>query len=243
MVMMKKHRVLQERSSPAPNSGGNATIYVLIVVALFAALTVILSRQNDTSESSRLDRDRTRILATQIMAYPLQVKQSIEMMTMTGVESSALDFRLPGQSNYSTPPHINKVFHPEGGGLVLARLPSDAVIDAVVTPPAGWYLGRSSNIEWSDSTDDDVVLVAWPLKQELCEAINTSITGNPSPVVTSNTIQNLFIPSEYPPGNTIHGGVNADLTVANCAGCEHYPSLCVQDSNGYFGFYSLIVNR
>lgn len=224
-------------------NAGNATIYVLIVIALFAALALMVARQNDGSEAARLDSDRLRIAAAQVMAYPYQVKQSIEMMTMTGAETSDLDYTLPGQPDYDTSPFHNKIFHPEGGGLIRARLPVDVVSSASVTPAAGWYLGMFNDVEWSASTEPDVMLVAWPLREELCVAINQSLTGSAAIPVMGNTIPNIFIHRQYPTGNIIHGGTNADLTAAVCADCEDMPTLCVRDSLGRHGFYSMIVNR
>lgn len=232
------------KQSPAyATQSGNATIYILIVIALFAALTLILARQNDTSESSRLDQDRLRILTTQIMAYPLQVKQALDMLTASGTHPDDIDFTMAHQTGFNTDPNYNKVFHPDGAGLVRATLPDDAITTAVVTPVAGWYLGRFNNVEWSESPAQDIMLVAYPLKAELCASINKTITGSDTIPPLGATIPNTFIADEYPTGTTIHGGPNADFETSDCTACENQPSLCVRDSASNYGFYSLLISR
>lgn len=228
---------------------GNATIYVLILVALFAALSFTLMRQNDSSESATLEGEKAEIIASQIIAYPFQVKQAIEMMTMTGSEASDLDFMLPDDVNFNVAPTGNKVFHPGGGGLNLARLPEEGIVGttpAFTDPPAGWYLGMFNNVEWSLTAAPDVMLVAFQLSQQVCEKINERLTGSatiPTPAL-GNTIPNIFIDTDNPPGTPVHTGSNvAELNVGLCTACEDIPALCVEDSAGRYGFYSMIINN
>ena len=232
--------------SPKPRTAhqaGNATIYVLIVVALFAALAFTVTRQNDSSEGTTLSAEKADIIAGQIMAYPYQVKQSIDMMTMTGADGSALDFTQPGQTNFDTPPNANKVYHPGGGGLTLARLPTEGVLQTSTTPPAGWYLGMFNNFEWSQSASPDVMLVAYQIKREVCERINLRLTGKTDIPLLAGTIPSLLIDRENPTGVSVHPAANvAEFDLSQCADCEEKPSICVTDGTR-FGFYTMVINR
>lgn len=231
---------LRNTSFTRRSQAGNATIYVLILVALFAALSFTIMRQSDNSESSGLSSEKADIIANQIIAYPFQVKQAIEMMTMTGTEASDLDFILPGEATFNDAPTVNKVYHPGGGGLNPARLPEEAIAQTSATPPAGWYLGRFNNIEWTPTTEQDVLLTAYQIDKTVCERINMKITGNTTiPPLTAN-LNNLLIDDATP----LHGGANADFNIANCTACESMPNLCVSNGAGTaFAFYSIIVNR
>lgn len=226
------------------NQTGNATIYVLIVVALFAALAIIVSRQNSSGEAQPLSTEKASIIADQIIAYPYQVKQSIDMMMMNQTESSSLDFTLPTSVDFNTAPTITKVFHPDGGGLTLAQIPQEAVNQTSTNPVAGWYLGMFNNVEWTESQANDVMLVAWQLSQQICAMIDQKLTGSSTIPTVNDTIPNLFINKEYPPGNAVHSGTNAlDFSSANCAGCYGKPQLCVADTGSRYGFYSLILGQ
>lgn len=242
------------RRNPAPKShdAGNATIYVLIVVALFAALAFTVARQNDSSESNRLSDEQADLVVGQIMAYPFQVKQAIEMMTMSGAGLDTLDYTQPGMTGYNDKPLTRKIFHPAGGGLSLGRLPPDAVDAAATSPAPGWYLGNFNNIEWTPSAQTDMILTAYPLTQQICERLNYRLTGKMEvdgsnvvkiPTLT-NTIPNVLIDRDNPPGNVVHSGTNiAEFDTSICADCEDQASLCVKDSNNRYGFYTVLFSR
>jgi len=238
--MRQQNTSFANKNQAQKTEAGNATIYVVILVALFAALSFTLMRQNDSSESASLESEKADIIAAQIIAYPFQVKQAVEMMTMTGTESSDLDFMPPGDVNFNTAPTKNKVFHPGGGGLNLARLPAEAIAQISAIPPAGWYLGRFNNVEWSPTMTQDVMLTAYQIDRQICESINMKITGNTTIPALSSNLNDVLIDDETP----LHGGSNIDFNVSVCAACENMPTLCV--SNGpatAFAFYSIIVNN
>ena len=218
---------------------GNATIYVLLVVALFAALSFILARQNDGGESDRLSDDKAAIIANQVLAYPLQVRQALDMMIMSGESVSDLQFMLPGEVGFDNPSDspAPQVFHPEGGGLILPHIPANGLQPGISNPDAGWYLGRFNNVAWTPSAMTDVLLVAWGISQPLCAAINETLTGSTAIPALSNTVPNIFIDEDR------HGGTNVlEFDASLCAACEDVPALCVTNSGDY-GFYTIITAR
>ena len=235
-----------------PRESGNATIYVLIVVALFAALAFTVARQNDTSESSRLSDEQADIVAGQIMAYPFQVRQVIDMMTMAGADPDTLDYTKPGMADYDTKPLTRKIFHPAGGGLTLSRLPPESIDTAATGLAPGWYLGMFNNVEWTPSALNDMILTAYPLTRQICEKLNARLTGkvelDSNDVVKiptlNNTIPNVLIDRDNPPGYAVHTGSNiAEFDNTVCADCEEKPTLCVKDSNNRYGFYAVLISR
>lgn len=217
---------------------GNALIYVLIAIALFAALSMALTRQTDTSETSTLTTEKARMYATQIIGYSAQVKSSVEQMLFIGTAPENLDFVRPGDAGYNTAPHINKIYHPDGGGLTPGTIPKEARTNSISSPVAGWYLGRFNNVGWSKTAAPDVVLVAFQIEKAVCETINQKITGNPAIPQLTGAIRDLLI------DDSLHSGTNADFTAATCAACDGLPSLCVGDNSGAaYGYYSVIVDR
>lgn len=221
-----------------PPERGNALIYVLIAIALFAALTIALGRQTDTSETATLSTEKAQMYATQMIGYSAQVKAAVEQMLFVGTAPETLDFVRPGDANYNTAPHINKVYHPDGGGLIPGAIPKEAQTNAISSPGPGWYLGRFNNVEWSKTAAPDVVLVAFQIEKAVCEVINKKITGNAAIPTLTGTIRDLLI------DDTLHSGSNVDFTAATCAACDGLPSLCVADNSGTaYGYYSIIVDR
>ncbi|MGH1404155.1 MAG: hypothetical protein ACRBDL_07915 [Alphaproteobacteria bacterium] len=213
---------------------GNALIYVLIAIVLFAALGFTLSRQTQNSSTTEIDKAKAEIYAAQLVTYAMQSKSVLDQMIFSGSSIDDLDLTLPNDTGFSTAPHIHKVYHPQGGGLTPANLSEKAIDQISSSPPAGWYLGHFSNIEWSKSTRTDVILTAYQIARPVCEAINLKITG-------SNTIPSLAgNMSEF----LIDHTTNSDLNIADCGGCEGYMSLCVSNnSNSAYSFYSVVADR
>lgn len=230
------------RPPAAAKQRGNATIYVLIVVALFAALAFVLSRQNDSSEAGHITNERADIIAGDIIAYPAQVKQALDMMVMSGTSPSDFDFTQSGQTGFNTAPTIKKIFHPDGGGLTLAQLPAAAIAQTSTNPKAGWYLSEFNNVGASVSSDYDVILVAYQLTKDICQRINLRVTGTKDIPALSDTIPDMLIASQSPPGFTVHSGTNVDFNASACSDCGR-PALCVSEAGPRYGFYSVVISR
>ena len=213
---------------------GNALIYVLIAIALFAGLGFTLTRQARNTGTTEIDDAKSELYAMQLITYASQTKSVIDQMIFTGSTIDDLDFIEPADAGFNTAPHIHKIYHPQGGGLTPATLPDD-VISQITTPPdAGWYMGRFNNIEWTDTNGTDVILTAYQISRTACETINEKITGTTTiPALTGDMDDYL-----------LDTATNNDLTAAACAACDGYTSLCVSNSAATaYSYYSVIIDR
>lgn len=213
-------------------------VYVLVVVALLAALNFTLTRSNDTSEASVLSEEELDVMASQIIQVSNQVKQGINQMLWTGRDIDELHFDLPGSANFNTDT-VDQVFHPDGGGIVLPRL-SEKMLNSTSSTLDRWHLGRFSNVEWSLGTGQDIILTAFNISEEICLKINEKITGNSSiPSLTGYTREFLVDDS-----TTGHGGSNSDFQISSCTPqiCDDYASLCVANTtNSAWAYYKIIA--
>lgn len=212
---------------------GNAMIYVLVVIALFAALAFVVSRSNDTSETSALDREKVNVYAAQIIQVSNQMKQGVDQMVWSGSTLDNLDFCLPGE--ICTSSAQNRVFQPDGGGMIMPKIPAEA-LNAVDNDPApGWYMGQFNNVEWTDTAAQDVLFVAHQIRQDVCAKINELLTG-------SATIPPLIVANKMALIDTARhsGGANVALDTTQCpASCDGRLSLCVANA-GIWSFYNVI---
>ncbi|MFP4313127.1 MAG: hypothetical protein ACLFR0_02260 [Alphaproteobacteria bacterium] len=239
---------------------GNALVYVLIAIVLFAALSFTLSRNTDTSEAGGLEEDRAEIYASQIISYAAQAKSVIDQMEAQGVFIEEVDFTLPNDPNFDTNnpvAPIYKVYHPQGGGLNLGTLNDVLIDDSNITTPAdpapGWYMGRFNNVEWSASNNTDIILVAYGINPTLCRILNEKIdpTLSPNPPVMTDSAKEAFVERQIPFGagtqTNFTTGANVDLTTQGgsdiCTACDQQASLCVQGSDGVHAFYSVLADR
>lgn len=230
------------------NQSGNALIYVLIAIVLFAALSMTLGRQTDTSEAGALSDEKAEIYANQLIAYAAQAKLVIDQMIFSGADIDDLDFTLPTEAGFNTAPNIYKVYHPEGGGLTPGTIPAEIQTTTATAPVSGWYLGAATNIDWTKTAGTDVILVAHKISQQVCEKINLKITDStniPSLTVAAGEIRASFIDKKY----WNPAGTNTDLTTDPagtpfCGNCYKVASLCIQDNGGTTrSFYAVLTDR
>ncbi len=205
---------------------GNAMVYILVALALFGGLTVVLGRLNSQSDSANLDDEMAELRTMELLSYIGSAQKVTDQMIMTGTEVASIDTVLPTGASFNISPHYHKLFHPQGGGLLYQPAFAE---DIETNASAGWYIQDSINIEWTESTANDLVLSALHVSSDVCTALNTKM-GVSTPPVLDNTLANFFDPA----------GADADLMIANCANCEGYIALCVEDSAGEYGYYHIL---
>lgn len=243
----KKEHIIQNRRGNAArvNERGNALIYVLIAIVLFAALSFTLGRQTDTSEAGALSDERAELRATQLISYAAQAKSVVDQMLFAGADIDDLDFMDPSDPNFNAGTQLdraNRVFHPEGGGLVLGQLPEDTIAQVDTNPVAGWYIGRFNNVEWTESPGEDVILVALQISRPVCEKINEKINGS-TVIPTIVGLRTSLVDDSF------HSSTNANLLTdptgtPNCAACHGIASLCVINNAGNkYAFYTVVADQ
>jgi len=138
---------------------------------------------------------------------------------------------------------VHKVFHPSGGGLVVKPIPQQAVKQVSADPPSRWYIGRFLNIEWTNTVDEEVIMVAHQISEPVCRAINQKILGDPAPLVTTSNPRDLLI------DDSLHSGANPVMwSTVTCAACEDKIAGCVEGPSevpgeNIYSYYSIIISR
>ncbi len=236
---------------------GNALIYVLIAIALFGALSFTLGRQTDTGEVGTISDEKAELYATQLISYAAQAKQIVDQMIFTNTDIDDIDFVLPSVAAFNTPPHIDKMYHPEGGGLMQGKIPAAIMTTGVAAPPSGWYLGRFNNVEWTalaqgntagpgltEAPWEEVILVAYQINQQVCEKINEKINGSTAiPTMTDSIKETMIDDATVGYG----AGTNTDLTTDGgdiCPDCDNMTTLCVENqAQTAYGFYTILADQ
>jgi hypothetical protein len=212
-------------SSP---QAGNMFLYILVAVALFAALSLVFVRSDDTGETNAIDRAQLKTTAQRLLTYVNQTSDSWLRMRESGTDLDELDLTLPSAGTFNNDPTIHKLFHPDGGGL-LYRDMNEVLFRASTATPVGWAFVKT-NADWSVEAGDDLILTYLNLKQSLCAEVNRLATGSTTiPTVTVNF-------------TTVFSTGAADLTAAACPECETHSSLCVENA-GIYAFYNMIEMR
>lgn len=112
---------------------GNVLVYILIAIALLAALSYAFSSGGRVSGQG-VSTDRTKLLASEIIDYGDTVKKTVAVLRLRGTGFDQLSFAATGlnATDYGTPGNSpsNEVFNTSGGGLVYQDADFDSTDDA-----------------------------------------------------------------------------------------------------------------
>lgn len=217
---------------------GSAIWFVLVAVALLAALTMTMTRSSDTIEQSG-DVERARILASDLMRYTSGMKAAIDKMMVQGISESDLCFHTSdwGNNDYlggvgdpcsdSDLGNTNHVFDVEGGAVPFRTF------DFVTA----WLILGSHAVLNLETAAPELIIQA-QVSGSICREINILLNiPNPANDAPADVIQNVtpFIGAYTlaAPDNTI--GDNAADLEAREAGCR-------KDGGNYF-FYQVLIKR
>ncbi len=219
--------------SRSRRQSGNAMIYILLALGLLALLTASLMSQDSTGGDD-ISADKVQFQTTQMLSYAAAAQNVIDQMVGTGADPGGIDFAFPNATSFDIAPYKNKLFHPQGGGLNYKTATIPPFVTSSSGTTEGWYV-TLRNVEWTPTTAADIVISAYNIPLEICQAINKKLTGSATvPALTVNSTRIYFT------------NFNAsNLTSAACPGCVGYPTLCVANFGGTGNptLYSIINAR
>lgn len=250
---MHKNQVNRQSES------GSVIWFILLAVILLAALTISISRSSDTVEQSG-DRERARIVASDMMRYAKGLEQAISKMRMNGMSENQISFEnsfLSGYENNFCTDTSCRVFHKEGGGQNYRVPPSDW-LDAAYSaedhygtilftgnacvPDVGNY-SEGGTCEADNSTLELMMIVPF-IKKSICLEINRMVdlgTGGADPPkddtnAWDGTVSNAMFKGLFNNGNDL-------VDLGNVM--EKYPVGCFQGdtipAGGYHFYYTLVA--
>lgn len=180
--------------------------WIFIAVALFAALSMAVANIGRGGGTNM--EELARLRATDIMQYAGAIQRGIRSMRISGTDESALCFHADqwGHTNYEFNPQCtdndNRVFHAEGGGISFQE-GQDDWFENDSTPPDAKEWVISARYEVTNVGTDsggatvaanaDLLVATGPLKQELCEALNSLLgfTPNTPPMVAASSYDTM----------------------------------------------------
>lgn len=227
MITLKGMR--KKYHSQNNNESGNALVYVLVAIVLFAALSFTLTRQTDTDEAGYLSDDKAALYASEIISYTAATKSAVDQMLFSGSNLDNLDFILPSDAAFDTGSDIHKLFHPQGGGLNYRALRSEQVVDSA----GGVYIVQK-DVEWTDSTGTDVILSFYNLNAAICAELAEKIDNTQHSPSSDAIIDDIFVTQ----------GDSDTLDTTTCPTCENKFSAVIENaSNNSCTFYTVLTER
>lgn len=225
---------------------GNVLFYILVAIALLAALSYAVSRGSRGNMSGVTD-DRAKLLATEIIDYGSTMANAVGQLRLRGVAVSDLCFDDPswGVNDYDhsgCTDDFNKIFHPDGAGLTWADAPSEAM-DSSASPDNLWHIYGDNEVNLIGTTCGadtcaDLILVLDELSQNVCLKINDRLgITNPSDVPpTHSDIGTTRYVGSFGYVETIGSEVGG-------SGLSGQPAGCFQKTDGAakYTFYNVLL--
>ncbi|MFA5592528.1 MAG: hypothetical protein WC989_04360 [Micavibrio sp.] len=184
------------------NQSGSALVFILIAVALFAALSYAMMRDGGTGAATRTMSDaQLRLAAAEIISYGDAIAHAVQRMRINGCSDREIDFSdhggvakntagepVPYNNPYRREDGSCGIFHPNGGKitprLIDEKYASDpALVNPTWSHPQSLWLSamgvKGVGTEGPDGTD--LVLYAGRLRKDVCLTINDMLrVSNPS---------------------------------------------------------------
>lgn len=211
---------------------GNALWFIMLAIAMLAALTITITRSSDSVEQSG-DFERHRIQASNIMRYSKGLAQTIDTMRMRGISENDISFHSPdwGHTDYEhSPPqgNENRIFSVEGGGM---NLPD-------INGATNWSFFGNRAVQDVETAANDLIIQT-EVSKNVCLQINmladVTNTGGEPPT------DDIDAPDPYIGSFSATAGT--DVIIGNdAAELAGKPTGCREDGGSYY-FYHVLIER
>lgn len=218
---------------------GNALWFILLAVALLAALTATISRSTDTAEQSG-NVERYRIHASAIMRHTASIRENVNTMRLNGFGENEISFDVSflSPSLYANPNCTAQdcVVYGSAGGGASYLVPSSDWLDADYEGDPGygeWEFTGANIVNGIGSANADLLMYIGYLQPALCSQINNmlGISNNPFPTDGDNFDTTRF--------QGVYAA--APQVIDNMDGHE---SGCFRDEDGReYTFYQTLIKR
>lgn len=211
---------------------GNVLIYILIAVALMAALAYAISSDSRGNQASRMDGERVKLMSTELLSHMRDAERVVFQMQQWGAGVADIKADLPGTAAYATDT-TNQLYHPSGGGLQVMGNQNDKITGAFGSGN-NWRIKKTTNVEWTLSGSDDLIYTFWYLEPAICAELNKRITGSATIPVVANSFAFSY--------HFIEGSSSdEDFLSSECPDCVGKKSLCIRrDSDDVHIFYNIL---
>lgn len=162
------------------SQSGNVLFYILIAVALLAALSYAVSSSGRGS-AQQITGEKARLYATELIEYTDAMATGVAQLRLRGVALNSLcfDHARWGTADYN---HAacgddrNRIFHPDGAGLAWVNA-SEQAMDADASPDRLWHIYADNEVQDVGTTSGtaegaELILLVDELDVSVCQQIN-----------------------------------------------------------------------
>ncbi|MEZ5814511.1 MAG: hypothetical protein R3E13_07340 [Alphaproteobacteria bacterium] len=207
---------------------GNVLWFILVAVALLAALTMILTRSGSTVDQSG-DVEQQRVKISQMLRTAKSLEAAIQEMRLRGVSENDISFQnTKTATDYTNANCTNtdcRLFAAGGAGLTYANPPSG------ISTATDWVFSGTNDVLNVGTTAPDLILILPQIRPSICTQINrllgTSYAG------TETNVDFTAFTGTFTATQTI------DLAAGQESGCIDYDNAGTTEPF----FYHVLIKR
>jgi hypothetical protein len=219
------------------NERGNVLLYILVAVALLAALSFAVA-QSGRGNVQQLSAERARLHASEILEYANNINTAINQLTLRGCAENEINFENPTVSGYtnasaSTDGFCN-IFSVNGGGLNWVQQ-QESSKDAANQYLPDYLFNATNNVAGLGSFSGELIMFA-QVNQEVCVALNTLMAIDPADPPEKEDGFSMHTSFKFTGGYSQVSSINAAYPGLPTACFEH-------DASDRYYYYKVLIER
>lgn len=219
------------------SQSGNVLFYILLAVALLAALSFAVTQSN-RGPTDAAGSERAKLLASEIGEMANNIATAVGQVRLRGYTPEQISFEnnlITGYVNNNCPDTGCEIYNLSGGGLTMQDVPDEAKETSISITFDGNMAIDGAGETCSSASCADLIVVFRGLKESVCEALNKQAGVPGSDIPTDGGFSFEQFTGSFGYSVTI-GDQDEDLAFKRAA--------CVKDSgNGSFNFYKVLIAR
>ncbi|PCJ03203.1 MAG: hypothetical protein COB14_00265 [Alphaproteobacteria bacterium] len=239
------------------SQSGNVLIYILIVVALLAALSYAIA-QSGRGSVGGLSKERARLYATEILEYGGIIRQAVSQIRLRGYQDREISLEnniVADYENTNCDDSECEIFNVNGGGVHYFA-PKSVWLDNTQSSESEYgtlyFHGEASVVEVGLVRDDLIMFMPY-VKKEICMAINKQLgivlSGRDVPLETNGPFAvNMKFVGDF--GIALDRKVSGDGTVGDdqvlygkMAGCTEASGTASTPLAETYHYYQVLLAR
>lgn len=214
---------------------GAAIIYIMIAIALVAALSYAVSKSNRGGVTT-LTGERAKLAAQEIVEYGNTVAQAVQKLRLRGCSDTQISFEnsvIAGYTNASSPSDSTcHVYNPNGGSIKFVQFDDTFYENPGIADDLKLSINGDNIVTDNGSSNAELVLFITDIKENICtnaqrivNSDDTAFTGTDFAAGASkftgtysgspNTVCNTS-------ADTADSGCCQEVTGCNGGSCYHY---------------------
>ena len=236
---------------------GNVLFYILIAVALLAALSFAIA-QSGRGNAGSISAERARLHAIEILEYGSVMTQAVSQIRLRGYQDGEISLEnniISGYANANCTESECEIFNVNGGGVHYFE-PKSAWLDkshsGQVRYGELYFHGEAHAVEVGSSQDDLIMFIPY-VQKDICMALNKQLDIMPVardvPLETSGPFAvNIKFTGSY--GVALDRRVSGDGTTGQTdilygkmAGCTEASGTASTPAAGTYHYFQVLLAR